>query len=65
MPFVSKCRIISPERNQTMTRVTLQIPIDKYGTIATLAAVANMPIDKYVVQEVKKTDKSTKKEKTA
>ena len=47
-----------------MTTVTLQIPVAEYGTIATLAAVANMPIDKYVVQEVKKTDKSTKKEKT-
>lgn len=47
-----------------MTTVTLQIPVAEYGTIATLAAVANMPIDKYVVQEIKKTDKSTKKEKT-
>ena len=29
-------------------KITLQIPIGEYGTIATLAALANMPIDKYV-----------------
>ena len=45
--------------------ITLHIPVAKYGTIATLAAVANMPIDKYVVQEVKKTNQLTKKEKSA
>jgi hypothetical protein len=30
--------------------ITLQIPIEEYGKIATLAAAANMPIDKYIVQ---------------
>ena len=48
-----------------MTTVTLQIPVAEYGTIATLAAVANMPIDKYVVQEIKKNDQTDKKGKSA
>jgi hypothetical protein len=37
-----------------MRTITLQIPFDKYGTLATLAAAANMPIDDYVRQEEKK-----------
>lgn len=38
--------------------ITLQIPTDKYGQLATLAAVAGMPIDKYVVDTVKEPTKS-------
>ena len=30
-------------------KITLQVPISEYGTLATLAALAKMPIDKYVV----------------
>jgi hypothetical protein len=29
--------------------INLQIPVNEYGAIATLAAVANLPIDKYVI----------------
>lgn len=32
-------------------RITLHIPIGEYGTLATLAALANMPIDKYVAAQ--------------
>ena len=39
---------ITPAKHKTMN-ITLQIPIDEYGKIATLAAAANMPIDKYIV----------------
>ena len=35
--------------------ITLQIPYEKYGTLATLAAAANMPIDEYVVKMTKET----------
>lgn len=31
--------------------ITLQIPIAEYGTLATLAALANMPIDKYIANQ--------------
>jgi hypothetical protein len=34
-----------------MNEVTLQIPLKEYGPIATLAAAANMPLDKYVAQK--------------
>lgn len=34
-----------------MNVIILQIPISEYGSIATLAAVANMPLDKYVVNQ--------------
>lgn len=45
--------------------ITLQIPITEYGTIATLAAVANMPIDKYVVSETcPETNKKSSKKTT-
>lgn len=37
-----------------MKTITLQIPYDKYGPLATLAAVANMPLDAYVKQEEQK-----------
>ena len=30
--------------------ITLQIPLSEYGQLATLAAAANMPIDKYVLE---------------
>ena len=33
-----------------MDNITLQIPMKDYGTLATLAAAASMPLDKYVVQ---------------
>lgn len=49
--FVSKCSKITPERKETMNVIILQIPISEYGSIATLAAVANMPLDKYVVNQ--------------
>lgn len=39
--------------------ITLQIPYEKYGTLATLAAAANMPIDEYVVTMAK--EKNTQK----
>lgn len=32
-------------------KITLQVPISEYGTLATLAALANMPIDKYVAAQ--------------
>ena len=35
-------------------KITLQIPIEEYGTLATLAAMAKMPIDKYVVDETRR-----------
>ena len=38
-----------------MRTITLDIPFDKYGALATLAAAANMPIDEYIKQEEKKT----------
>ena len=37
-----------------MKTITLQVPFDKYGTLATLAAAANMPLDGYVKQEEQK-----------
>lgn len=40
---------ITPTKHKNMN-ITLQIPIEEYGKIATLAAAANMPIDKYIVQ---------------
>lgn len=43
-----------------MRTITLQIPFDKYGTLATLAAAANMPIDEYVRQAEKKASTATK-----
>jgi hypothetical protein len=39
-------------------KITLQVPISDYGTLATLAAMAKMPIDKYVVAHtLNKTEK--------
>lgn len=32
--------------------INLHIPVNEYGAIATLAAVANMPLDKYVVNKM-------------
>ena len=32
--------------------INLHIPVNEYGAIATLAAVANMPLDKYVVKKI-------------
>lgn len=32
--------------------INLHIPVNEYGQIATLAAVANMPLDKYVVEKL-------------
>lgn len=43
--------------------ITLQIPYEKYGTLATLAAAANMPIDEYVVVLAK--EQSTHKNEQA
>ena len=34
--------------------VTLQIPLSEYGKIATLAAAANMPLDKYLAENTAK-----------
>lgn len=35
-----------------MNTVTLQIPLNEYGKIATLAAAAKMPLDKYLANNV-------------
>lgn len=43
-----------------MHTITLQIPFDKYGPLATLAAAANMPIDAYIKQEETKGSPSDK-----
>ena len=43
-----------------MKTITLQVPFDKYGPLATLAAAANMPIDEYVNQAEKKASAATK-----
>ena len=48
-----------------MTSIILQIPYDEYGPLATLAAAANMPLDKYIQKELveaKKAALTTKKE---
>lgn len=48
-----------------MTSITLQIPYDEYGPLATLAAAANMPLDKYIQKglvEAKKAALAAKKE---
>lgn len=48
-----------------MNVIILQIPISEYGSIATLAAVANMPLDKYVVSETcPETNKKSAKKTT-
>lgn len=41
-------------------KITLQIPISEYGTLATLAALAKMPIDKYIMTQTKTQDKEEK-----
>ena len=43
-----------------MKEVTLQIPLTEYGPIATLAAAANMPLDKYVAQKAIEEKEATK-----
>lgn len=48
--------------------VTLQIPLSEYGKIATLAAAANMPLDKYLAENTPKYavyEKAALTEKTA
>lgn len=35
-----------------MNTIILQIPLKEYGPIATLAAAAKMPLDKYVTEQV-------------
>ncbi len=37
-------------KNKNMNTVILQIPLKEYGTIATLAAAAKMPLDKYIAK---------------
>jgi hypothetical protein len=56
------CAILTPDnKQQNMNTVTLQIPLKEYGTIATLAAAAKMPLDKYITQKAigKKTAEMT------
>lgn len=46
------CAILTPDnKKKNMNTVTLQIPLKEYGTIATLAAAAKMPLDKYINQK--------------
>ena len=45
------------------TNITLQIPLSKYGPIATLAAAANMPLDSYVVEEAERLEQAKKEGK--
>ena len=40
-------------------KIRCEIPLAEYGTIATLAALAKTPIDKYVVETVKESEKAT------
>ena len=55
MTYAVKCGKVAPTTNYKNTtkycinmNVILQIPIADYGKIATLAAAANMPLDKYI-----------------
>lgn len=41
---------------QTTQLITLQIPADKYGAIATEAALAGKPLDAYIVDVLNKND---------
>lgn len=41
-------------KTQHNMNVTLQIPLSEYGKIATLAAAANMPLDKYLAENTAK-----------
>lgn len=44
-----KVRKIHPnETNMKSETITLQIPLNEYGKISTLAAAAGMPLDKYL-----------------
>lgn len=66
----AKCGNINPQKaennkkeRENMNHITLQIPINEYGQIATLAAAANMPLDQFVVQmgvQQKEADKKNK-----
>lgn len=40
----------------TNTLITLQIPADKYGAIATESALAGKPIDAYIVDTLAKNE---------
>jgi hypothetical protein len=40
----------SQQQKQNMNTIILQIPLKEYGTIATLAAAAKMPLDKYIAK---------------
>lgn len=40
----------------TNTLITLQIPADKYGAIATESALAGKPIDAYIVDTLEKNE---------
>lgn len=51
------------KHNHTMTSITLQIPYDEYGPLATLAAAANMPLDKYIQKELVEAKKAALAEK--
>lgn len=47
----------SPRKNNNTTKnmlITLQIPADKYGAIATEAALAGKPLDAYIVETSEK-----------
>jgi hypothetical protein len=39
----------------TEKTITLQIPVEKYGAIATMAAVMGIPLDEYLISAI--TDK--------
>lgn len=54
-----KCGILTSANKSNNTtkhnmNVTLQIPLSEYGKIATLAAAANMPLDKYLAENTAK-----------
>jgi hypothetical protein len=36
----------------TENTITLQIPVEKYGAIATMAAVMGMPLDEYLISTI-------------
>lgn len=46
-----------------MTIITLQIPYNEYGPLATLAAAANMPLDKYIAAQTLSANANTESKK--
>lgn len=51
----AKCGKVNPQKAgkhkiMETVNIVLQIPLNEYGQLATLAAAANMPIDQYVLE---------------